>query len=93
MVVSRWLVMPIAEMPVALIFAAFSAAVMAFCWVAQISFASCSTQELSGKCWVNSNWPKPIFLVSLSKTMARDEVVPASIARIYGTIKVLVLLP
>ncbi len=47
----------------------------------QISMGLCSTHPGCGKCWVNSIWATEQMLPSWSKTMAREELVPWSRAR------------
>lgn len=42
----------------------------------QMSFGSCSTQPGLGKCCGNSFWAEARIFPCLSKTMARDELVP-----------------
>ena len=76
MVVSRWLVMPMAAMssppmPILEIASAITAASEA-----QISMGSCSTQPGWGKYWVNSCWATEQMFPSWSKTMALEELVP-----------------
>ncbi len=86
MVVSRWLVMPMAatSAAVAPILPMASAATPS--WVAQISRASCSTQPGRGKIWVNSFWAEEQILPCRSKRMQRLLVVPASKAMMYFAI-------
>ena len=52
----------------------------------QISSGSCSTQPESGKYCLNSFWAEALGLSFASKTMARDEVVPWSMARMKSGI-------
>ena len=83
MAVSRWLVMPMAAMSAAVapIFCMASTATPSC--VAQISFASCSTQPGFGKYWGNSRC-ETLHISPLSlKRMQRLEVVPASRAIMY----------
>ena len=83
MAVSRWLVMPMAAMSTAVapIFCMASTATPSC--VAQISFASCSTQPGFGKYWGNSRC-ETLHISPLSlKRMQRLEVVPASRAMMY----------
>ena len=56
-------------------------------WDDQISFASCSTQPGLGKIWRNSFWATAMIEPRLSKTMARELVVPWSRARMYFFMK------
>ena len=83
-VVSRWLVMPMALMSLALSPALAMASRAVASWVVQISFASCSTQPGCGKCCVSSHWAMATMLPSRSKTMLRELEVPWSRARIWG---------
>src|SRR5216684_2526178 len=46
----------------------------------QISSGSCSTSPSPGKCWVNSCWALASGVSAVSNTIARDEVVPWSMA-------------
>ena len=83
MVVSRWLVMPMAAMSAALAPTWFMAESATPSWVVQISLASCSTQPGLGKYWVNSFCATlHISPFSLNR-MQRLEVVPASSAMMY----------
>ncbi len=77
--VSRWLVMP---SPTGRSPAAASASRMASSETRKISSGSCSTQPGSGKCWVNSRYPRPSTLPSWWMTSAVEPVVPWSSARI-----------
>ena len=52
----------------------------------QISLGLCSTQPGWGKYWVNSIWAVERIMPSWSKTMAREELVPWSNARINFSI-------
>ena len=81
-VVSRWLVMPMAAMSEAVSRAFLRAVFIDHRQVAQISSGTCSTQPDAGKCWVNSILPMPTICCRSLKTMARLEVVPWSMARI-----------
>ena len=80
MVVSRWLVMPMASMSEDLTPAAAIASLMTPDWLDQMPFGSCSTQPGSGKNWSNSFCASPAIWPSWSKTMARELVVPWSSA-------------
>ena len=82
-VVSRWLVMPIAAIapgpsPARSIAARQTAAVED-----QMSAGSCSTQPDCGKCCGNSSCAVATTAMRSSKTMARLEVVPWSMARMW----------
>ena len=78
MVVSRWLVMPMAAMSLAAAPIWFMADRATPSWVVQISLASCSTQPGFGKYWVNSFCATlHISPFSLNR-IHRLEVVPAS---------------
>jgi hypothetical protein len=81
-VVSRWLVMPMAAMPAA------SPAAMAVRQVAtvedQMSAGSCSTQPEAGKRCGNSCWPVVCARIAASNRIAREEVVPWSIAKMLN---------
>src|SRR4051812_31129351 len=81
-VVSRWLVMPIAAMSVAVRLALRSASDATLDCEAQISLASCSTQPGRGNIWRNSCCATATIAPWWSKTMARELVVPWSSARI-----------
>ena len=83
MVVSRWLVMPMAAMSAADAPTLPMASAATPNWVAQISLASCSTQPGLGKIWVNSFWALLQMRPCLSKRMQRLLVVPASNAMMY----------
>ena len=76
MVVSRWLVMPIAAISPGESFARLSAVRIDQITESQMSSGSCSTQPLRGKCCLNSFCPWPTTPMSLPKTMARLDVVP-----------------
>ena len=82
-VVSRWLVMPMAEISTAVRLDWIKASFITSTMVLSISFASCSTQPGFGKYWVNSFWLTLTMWDSLSKIIARLLVVPASRAIIY----------
>src|SRR5690606_3768487 len=56
-------------------------------WEDHISKGSCSTHPGLGKYWVNSFWATETILPFLSKTTARELVVPWSNAKIYFSIK------
>ena len=82
-VVSRWLVMPIAAISTGSTFSRSHA-----CWhiatvVSHKSSGSCSTQPDCGKCWANSSCAVARGWRFWSKMIARVEVVPWSIAKIY----------
>ena len=82
-VVSRWLVIPIAEISLAVMLACARASRMTSTILWKISLASCSTQPGFGKYWVNSFWLTLTICDSLSKIIARLLVVPASKAMTY----------
>ena len=96
MVVSRWLVMPMAATrsspapseprPA---FASTSCAVSRC--VAQISPASCSTHPGCGKCWVSSRCAEATMRPSASTSTARELVVPWSSARMRRSSRMLVV--
>ncbi len=75
-VVSRWFVMPMARMSVAVSRARSSAWAATLDWVAQISCGSCSTQPGFGKIWRNSCCAIDTIDPLRSKTIARELVVP-----------------
>ena len=77
-VVSRWLVMPMAAMSLALSWALNSASSATACCVAQISLASCSTQPGCGKICRNSRCAMATMRPLAWKTMARELEVPWS---------------
>jgi len=74
--VSRWLVIPIAAMSLAVTLAFFSASRQVARVEFQISSGSCSTQPEAGKCCGNSACAIAAIEMSLPKTMAREDVVP-----------------
>src|SRR6185369_5669282 len=80
-VVSRWLVMPMAAMSSAVSPARAMASTATPSCEAQISLASCSTRPGWGKIWRNSFWASPRTFPSWSNTTARELVVPWSRAR------------
>ena len=82
-VVSRWLVMPMAAMSSVPTPAFSMAARQVAAVVAQRSDGSCSTQPLSGKCWGNSSCADATMVSVSSNRIARVEVVPWSMARIW----------
>ena len=80
-VVSLWLVIPMAAMS----FPPMPMEVMASAMTAasedQISLGSCSTHPGWGKCWVNSFWATERMFPPWSNTIALEELVPWSRAR------------
>src|SRR5690606_37966779 len=92
MVVSRWLVMPMAHTS-----SAFRP-LLARAWrhtsrvLSQISSASCSTQPSLGKYCLNSRWALASGRPWALKTMARELVVPWSMASRYWDMRVSLLL-
>ena len=82
-VVSRWLVMPMAAMSEA----ARPEVARASRQVARVedqrSAGSCSTQPERGKCCANSAWAVATTAIVPSKIIARVEVVPWSMARMW----------
>src|SRR3546814_614910 len=78
--------MPIAAISSAVMPALRSAVLIDHRQVAQISSGMCSTQPELGKCWVNSILPSPTIFCLSSKTMARLDVVPWSIANTWSFI-------
>ena len=83
MVVSRWLVIPIPAMSSPLTPSLVMASAMTAASLDQISMGLCSTQPGCGKYCVNSIWATEQQLPSWSKTMAREELVPWSNAKMY----------
>jgi hypothetical protein len=81
-VVSRWLVMPIAAISLPSIPAFAIASRQVASTLSQRSSGSCSTQPEAGKCWGNSRCAVATTRSVASNRIARDEVVPWSIARI-----------
>jgi hypothetical protein len=75
-VVSRWLVMPIAMTSARPTFALRSASRATSRCVAKISRGSCSTQPGCGKIWRNSRCAMATAPPAWSKTIARELVVP-----------------
>ena len=92
MVVSRWLVMPMAAISAAVAFRFFMASWATSSWVDQISSASCSTQPGLGKNWVNSFWATLHISPRSLNRMQRLLVVPASSAITYFAISMSLLL-
>ena len=86
MVVSRWLVMPMAAMSAAVAPMFAIARWATSIWVDQISLASCSTQPGWGKYWVNSFWATEHISPCSLNRMQRLDVVPASSAMMYFAI-------
>ena len=82
-VVSRWLVMPMAAMAEAVMPALAMAARQVASTLDQISSGSCSTWPGRGKYCGNSSWATATGRNFSSKTMARDDVVPWSMASIW----------
>ena len=80
-VVSRWLVMPIAAMSFAVMPACSIASRQTITVEVQMSSGSCSTQPEAGKCCGNSCCARAAIEMSLRNTIAREEVVPWSMAR------------
>ena len=76
MVVSLWLVMPMAAMSLPLMSILVMASAMTEASLDQMSLGSCSTQPGRGKCWGNSFWATLRMLPSWSKTIALEELVP-----------------
>ena len=76
MVVSRWLVMPMAAMLLPLMSILVMASATTAASLDQMSMGSCSTQPGRGKCWVNSFCATLLMFPSWSKTMALEELVP-----------------
>ena len=81
--VSRWLVMPTAASWWRLMSAPVSAEPTTERVLRQISIGSCSTQPDLGKICSCSCWPVETIWPAWSKTIARVEVVPWSIERMY----------
>ena len=75
-VVSRWLVMPIAAMSLAVRLAFFSASRQTAIVEVQMSSGSCSTQPEAGKCCGNSCCATEAIEMSARNTIAREDVVP-----------------
>ena len=75
-VVSRWLVMPMAAMSLAVRPAFASASRQAIIVEVQMSSGSCSTQPEAGKCCGNSCCAVAAMEMSPRNTMAREDVVP-----------------
>ena len=86
MVVSRWLVIPIAAMFSPLMSMEVMASAITDAWDDQISIGLCSTQPGLGKIWVNSFCETALVWPFWSKTMALELLVPWSRARIYFSI-------
>ena len=86
MVVSRWLVMPMPAMFLPLMPILVMASAMTAASEDQISIGLCSTQPGFGKYWVNSICAVERMFPSWSKTIAREELVPWSRARMYFSI-------
>ena len=80
-VVSRWLVMPIAAMSFAVMPACAIASRQTVTVEVQMSSGSCSTQPEAGKCCGNSACAFAAMEMSPRNTIAREEVVPWSMAR------------
>src|SRR3954463_6016687 len=80
-VVSRWLVMPIAAMSFAVTPAFCKASRQVEMVEVQMSSGSCSTQPEAGKCCGNSACAFAAMEMSPRNTIAREEVVPWSMAR------------
>ena len=80
-VVSRWLVMPMAAMSPARKPLRASASRQTWRVVSQISSPSCSTQPSFGKYCLNSCWQLVTGKPWALNTMARELVVPWSMAR------------
>ena len=80
--VSRWLVMPIAAMSCLVMLALDSACPITSRVLFQISIGSCSTQPALGKICSCSSWPEET-MCPWSNTMARELVVPWSMATTY----------
>ena len=81
MVVSRWFVIPIAARSAPPIPIFFNASTATSFSEDQISIGSCSTRPGLGKYWVNSFCATLMIDPALSKTMAREELVPWSRAK------------
>ena len=77
-VVSRWLLMPIASTSLGATSLILSASRAVARWVCRISFGSCSTQPGCGKIWRNSCCALETGVPSASNRMARELVVPWS---------------
>ena len=75
-VVSRWLVIPIAAMSLAVAPAFSKASRQTATVVVQMSSGSCSTQPEAGKCCGNSACAVAAIEMSARNTMAREDVVP-----------------
>src|SRR5690606_36843384 len=90
-VVSRWLVIPMAAIWSARTSLFTRASIMTEDWLVQISFASCSTQPCWGKNCLNSFWATETICPFLSKIIALELVVPWSSAIRYGFSWVIVL--
>ena len=80
-VVSRWLVIPMATMSLAVKPALAKTSRATASWLRQISLASCSTHPGCGKCWANSCCAVPRTMPWRSNSSARELVVPWSRAR------------
>ena len=89
MVVSRWLVMPMAAMLAAVAPMLSMAFLATSSCVSKISLASCSTQPGLGKYWVNSFWATDTISPDSLNRMQRLEVVPESSAMMYFSIVIL----
>ena len=90
-VVSLWLVMPMAAMSAAVTPRFFMASWATSNWVDQISSASCSTQPGLGKNWVNSFCATPHISPFSLNRIQRLLVVPASSAITYFAMLVFLL--
>ena len=75
-VVSRWLVTPMAAMFSAESDALASASRATASWLSQIASGSCSTKPGPGRICSNSRWADATARPSRPKTIARLEVVP-----------------
>ena len=82
-VVSRWFVMPTAAISWRFVSAFCSASATTERTDSQISTGSCSTQPGLGKICVNSFWPTETISPERLNRMARDDVVPWSMAMTY----------
>mmetsp|Transcript_65934 Transcript_65934/g.121617 ORF Transcript_65934/g.121617 Transcript_65934/m.121617 type:complete len:213 (-) Transcript_65934:54-692(-) len=82
-VVSRWFVIPMAATSAALALTFFIASSIVAFTEARISSGSCSVQPGCGYICVNSCWLMAAGFPSRSKSIAREEVVPWSMASTY----------
>ena len=81
--VSRWFVMPIAATAPAPRPARSSTVRTVEAVVAHRSSGSCSTSPGRGKCWANGSWAEATTRAAASKSRARVDVVPWSMASTY----------